>query len=238
MSRPLPRAIGGGSTARGSSSDAMRTAKQIMGGPALREAAEVYFRQGEVKAVDVPGQTVDLTLGGQSVVIPGVPHGSNYRPTVGDIVWVFSFGNVLLVFDRIGAFGPSVISTASSAFVDTSQTRSSTSYGDLSTVGPQLTCSVSPSGRLLVQVSCWAESNVAGDGALMGIALSGANVAPADDREAQVVYIGTANSLVAASKVTLITGLNPGNTTVTAKYKSLFGGAAEFTLRHLWVLPL
>lgn len=222
---------------RGESADVDRTARAVKGDKPVRSYT-LERRQGEIKAVNVAAATVDLTLGGDTVVIPGVRHVSNYRPSVNDTCWVDVMGPDLLALDRIGAFGPSVISTASSAFVDTSQTRSSTSYGDLSTVGPQLTCSVSPSGRLLVQVSCWAESNVAGDGALMGIALSGANVAPADDREAQVVYIGTANSLVAASKVTLITGLNPGNTTVTAKYKSLFGGAAEFTLRHLWVLPL
>lgn len=222
---------------RGESADVDRTARAVRGDKPVRSYT-LERRQGEIKAVNVAAATVDLTLGGDTVVIPGVRHVSNYRPSVNDTCWVDVMGPDLLALDRIGAFGPSVISTAAAAFVDTSQTRSSTSYGDLSTVGPQLTCSVSPSGRLLVQVSAWINSNVAGDGGTMGIALSGANVSSADDREAQVVYIGTANSLAAASKVTLITGLNPGNTTVTAKYKSLFGGSAEFTLRHLWVLPL
>lgn len=208
-----------------------------MGGPSLREASEVYFRQGEVKAVNIAAQTCDITLGGQAVVIPGVPHNSNYRPTVGDIVWVFSFGNILIVNDRIGAFGPSVISGAQSQYVDIRELRSSTTYGDLSTFGPQLTAPVSPSGRLLVQVSAWAE-NSGGDGAAMGLSLSGANVSSADDREALVVYIGQVNTLVCASKVVLMTGLNPGNTTVTCKYKSLFGASAGFRIRHLWVLPL
>ncbi len=219
------------------SADVDRTARAVKGDEPVRSYT-LERRQGTIVAVDVPNARVDLTLGGDSIVIPGVAHVSNYRPQIGDTCWVDVNGPDLLALDRIGAFGPSVISTAGSAFVTTSQTRSSTSYGDLSTVGPQLVTSVAPSGRLLVQVSAWIESNVAGDGGTMGISLSGANTSSADDLEAQVVYIGTANSLVAASKVTLITGLNPGNTTVTAKYKSLFGGAAEFTLRHLWALPL
>lgn len=220
--------------------DVDRAARQIAGGPskALLDSFDLGIRQGQVTAIDVPNQRCDITLGGDAVVIPAVAHVSNYRPSVNDVVWVFTIGSDLLVFDRVGAFGPSVIATAASAFVTADQTRSSTSYGDLSTVGPQLTCSVSPSGRLLVQVSAWCESSVVGDGAAMGISASGANSWSADDLEAQVVYIGTANTLVAASKVTLVTGLNPGNTTVTAKYKSLFGGTARFRVRHLWVLPL
>lgn len=195
-------------------------------------------RQGVVVAVNNTAQTVDVQLGGDSTTIPGVATLSNYRATVGDTCWVDVNGPDLLAIDRAGAFGPSVIATAASAKVSTSQTRSSTSYGDLSTVGPSVNVSISPSGRLLVQVSAWVQSNVAGDGGGMGVALSGANTSSADDTEAQIVYIGTANSLVAASKVTLITGLTPGSTTVTAKYRSLFGGSAEFNLRHLWALPL
>jgi hypothetical protein len=92
---------------------------------------------------------------------------------------------------------------------------------------------------LLVQVSAWISTDAAGDGGAMGVALSGANTLSADDREAQVVYIGSADSLVCASKITLITGLNPGSTTVTAKYRALQGVAtARFELRHLWALPL
>lgn len=216
-----------------------RTAKQILGGPSLREAEPVYLRQGEVKAVSVAAQTVDITLGGQSVVIPGVPHNSNYRPTVGDIIWVKSFGNVLLVEDRIGPFGPSVIATAATDFVNTEESRTSSSYGNLSTSGPSVTVSVSPSGLLLVQVSAWIIMDTNTNGGAMGLELSGANVWSASDLEAEVHVIGLTNALGAASKVTLIEGLAPGSTTVTAKYRSTTNGSSvSFSLRHLWAIPL
>lgn len=200
-------------------------------------------RQGVVVAVNNSAQTVDVQLGGDtSTTIPGVATLSNYRAKVGDTCWVDINGPDMLAIDRMGAFGPSVISDAVSAFIDTQESRSSTNYGDLATPGPAATVSISPSGRLLVQVSCWLEANVGKGGGVMGIELSGANSRSTDDREAFLVHGDWTSTdgfvQICASKVTLITGLLPGETTVTAKYKSVSGSSINFELRHLWVLPL
>lgn len=233
----------------GQSADVDRTARTIKGDEPVRSPT-LERRQGKIVAVDVANAKVDLTLGGDTVVIPGVSHISNYRPQVDDTVWVDVNGPDLLALDRIGALGPSVIDTAASAEVTTAQTRTSTSYGDLSTVGPSVQVSVSPSGRLLVQVFAWVEAIVDGSAAVggaMGIALSGANTLSASDSEALIIFLdlicGVAiagNTTVGASKTAFLSGLNPGLTTITAKYRSIGTGGdpVEFGLRQLWALPL
>lgn len=221
-------------------SDPDRTARAITGrsDEAVR-APTAELRQGVVQAVNVPAARVDVTLGGDSTSIPGVAHLSNYRPTVNDTCWVLVNGPDLLVLDRTAALGPSVVSTAAAGTVLGTETRTSTTPGDLATVGPALTCSVSPSGRLLVQLSAWCENLESGSaGAGMSCALTGANTVGTSSEEELVSYIGTGNALIAASKVNLYTGLNPGQTTVTAKYRAVQGGEAAFRNRHVWVLPL
>lgn len=218
-----------------------RTARQITAGPskALLESFDLGIRQGQVQAVDVINQKVDITLGGGDVTIPAVSHASNYRPHVNDVVWVLTIGNDLLVYDRVGAFGPSIFSTASASFVLTEQARTSSSYGDLATVGPTATVDVSPSGVLLVQVSCWMIMDTNTNGGAMGLELSGANSLSPSDLEAEVFVFGLTNAVGASSKVTLIYGLSPGATTITTKYRSTTGGSScSFSLRHLWALPL
>lgn len=228
----------------GQSADVDRTARTIKGDEPVRSPT-LERRQGKIVAVDVVNSKIDVTLGGNSVVIPGVAHVSNYRPAVGDTVWVDVNGPDLLALDRVGSFGPSVIATAASASVDTEQTRTSESFGDLSTVGPSVTVDVSPSGRLLVQVSAYIfVYQPVGDnvhGGAVGVALSGANTLSPTDREAilyQVSTVGDHQSIFNASKVTLYSGLNAGSTTVRAKYRCTNLGDAEFSLRHIWALPL
>lgn len=248
MTRPVQRATSTTRT-RTSGLDVDRTARAIAGGASLLDYPELGMRQGQVVAVDVPNSTVDITLGGDPTVIPGVKHNSNYRPAVNDVIWVFSLGNDLLVFDRVGAFGPSVIDTVAAGTVAAAQSRTSTSYGDLSTVGPSVTVSVSPSGRVLVQVSAWVEALVDGSSAVggaMGIGATGANTLSAADDEALVVFLDIVcavavggNTSIGASQVSLITGLNPGVTTFTAKYRALVSGeTVSFYNRRLWALPL
>ncbi len=228
-----------------------RTARAVKG--ADNEAVQtpgIDLRQGVVVAVNNAAGTVDVALGGDTAVIPGVKHTSNYRPTINDTVQVIVKGGDLYCIDRLSNDGPSVISGAASANVFTVQSRTSTSYGDLATVGPSMQVNISPSGRLLVQVSTRIECIVDGSdaaGGAMGVALTGANVASPADNEAVIGFLdlvcGVAiagNSTICASMATLLTGLNPGLTTVTAKYRSAGSGGTTVTFwdRQLWAVPL
>lgn len=236
MTTPLRPALELGPSGR-SIPDVNRTARAIMR-PTLLEAPTLNIRQGQVKAVNVAAQRADITLGGGDVVVTGVAHGSNYRPAVNDVVWVFTFGTDLLIYDRVGAFGPSVVQDAAEAVIGTVESRTSTAFGNLTTVGPTLTAVVSPSGRMLIGVGAACAANVAAEGGFMGVQLSGANTLPPVAESCLANYTGTAQSYVAASKVGLYTGLTPGATTVQAKYATIFGGSVSWARRQVWVLPL
>jgi hypothetical protein len=215
------------------------TAKAIKGDD-LIEASTLSLRQGQVVTVNVVADTVDITLGGDPTVIKNVKKISNYRATVNDVVFVLVNGPDLFVLDRIGAFGPSVISTAATNVVSAVESRSSATFGNLTTVGPTLSVNISPSGRLLLGVCCACTSNVSGEGGIMGFFLSGANTTTGvNGWEAFFNYTGTINSYVSATKVSLLTGMTPGTTQIQAKYCNINGlGSVSFAGRALWAVPL
>lgn len=128
---------------------------------------------------------------------------------------------------------------------------SSAAYADLTEfTGPQVTVTVRASGRLTVfgiaqyQPVAPKTSVQAGQ---ISIALSGANTLAAGAtgspfyslEQLQVVpSSGTIQQLMAAPVVTAatLTGLNPGVTTLTMKYLSVFGDAIQFIFPSLVVI--
>lgn len=117
--------------------------------------------------------------------------------------------------------------------IATDQSTTSTTYGDLATVGPQVTITVGASGMAL---AIWGAGiyNAAAV-KMMGIAVSGANtIAPSDSdgiRNDNAAFIGKQQGHK------LFTGLTPGSTTFTAKYRTA-AGTANFFERILTVIPL
>lgn len=123
------------------------------------------------------------------------------------------------------------------AYVATTQTTTSTSYTDLATAGPAVTVTVGTSGIVLVSISSVINNNTGGFDGFMGFALSGANTMTAQDKYSirHVVY---ANNYVNQFGATfLLTGLTPGSTVFTSKYKT-GGNTASFGERHLSAIPL
>lgn len=207
------------------------------------QGAELLLRQAVVVGVDVPNGRCTVAIGGDTDnPVPGVKHLSNYRPKVDDSCWILVNGYDLLVLDRTTNLGPSVISDAmSSTVVATEFTTSSAFWTPLS--GPMLSgISVSPSGRLLLQVSALLYNLTSGNyGALMGVNLVHTAMdfsVPPIETSSQIVYGTAANAAVAASKVILYTGLPAGLYNAQAQYLSLGGGGAQFQYRHIWALPL
>lgn len=221
-----------------------RLAKSVIGDTPT-EMPSLILRLGEVKATDPINGKVDITLGGASgaELIPGVRHLSNYRPQVDDPVWVLVSGPDLLVIDRTSIQGPSVISDANSAAVDTEQTRTSTAWGDLATVGPQIPgVNISPSGKLLISWSAWMSNDNSAGGALMGVQLTqtfGGTYTRAPDQiySAMVNKIGSGKPISGQYSM-IMTGVPAGKYTITCKYAVYGSGTARYRWRWLSVIPL
>jgi hypothetical protein len=110
----------------------------------------------------------------------------------------------------------------------TSETTASASYVDLATVGPSVTVTVGADGILLVGWGCHT-SPAAGENGWMSLALSGANTLAASDD-----YTWGGGVLLIGGTTRCFTGLTPGATTITAKYRSDGSHSHTFLRRHLW----
>lgn len=222
------------------------TARSILGEDQSRTPT-LELRQGVVTATDLANARCTVILGGGDTAIPTVAFLSNYKPTVGDTCWVLVNGPDLLALDRDGKFGSAAYAGLKSVTVDNWEHRTSTSYGDLTTFGPQVVTTVPASGQLLVQISGYIRTLDAyyQDGGAISFSLSGANTLAASDRNMLSAWVshGDQGNYVlvenTSSRVVLLTGLNPGQTTVTVKYKSWRADTdVGFQYRSLWVLPL
>lgn len=120
----------------------------------------------------------------------------------------------------------------SSAAVNTLETTTSTSYTDLTTVGPSVTLVTGTTA--IVALSAGMRHSVA-DVAYMGVAVSGAStIAAADTQAAEVV--GT--STITGALIFKITGLTAGSNTFKARYRTP-SGTATYQNRNItvWALP-
>lgn len=115
--------------------------------------------------------------------------------------------------------------------VNTSETTTSTSYVDLATV-QSCTVVVGSSGLLLVGWGAQMSNSVTG-GAYCVPALSGANTYAASDND--LLY--TASATVGIGKSKLFTGLTPGSTTITLKFR-VDATTGTFLRRVVWAVPL
>jgi hypothetical protein len=102
--------------------------------------------------------------------------------------------------------------------VATSESTTSLTYTDLATPGPAVTVTVPASGKALEILTSALHGSTGGATAFMGVAVSGATAVAATDAQALEV---AGNNEVRASATVLLTGLNPGSNTFTAKYKEL-----------------
>lgn len=207
------------------------------------QAPTLLLRMGEIKAVHYETGLIDLTLGGAGgdELVVGVPHLSNYRPQLNEACWVLVNGKDLLALDRTSIKGPSVISDASSVLILTEGTRTATSFGNLATIGPAAPTAVNPSGRLMVQMSCFMSNDNSAGGAVMGVEIrkdDGTHTRAPEVQYAQIVNKAGAGKQFCASHVAWFKELPPGLYTVTAKYACLGTGTARFRNRVVTAIPL
>lgn len=118
--------------------------------------------------------------------------------------------------------------------VSTSQTTTSATYTDLTTVGPQKT--VATGVLALVFWSANTTNSVAQEASLMSVAVSGATTIAGSDGYALCVRGPISPQTQSACQFRAF-ALTPGNNTFTAKYRAN-GGTATFTERRMTVIAL
>lgn len=141
-----------------------------------------------------------------------------------------------------GIITPDILATgASTSTVATSQDTISDTYTNLSTAGPAVTLNIGANGLALVIITAELSQNTSTNYAAMSFAVSGATTLAADNSRALYAkYNSTGNvNSDRFSFAILLTGLSPGSTTFTSKYRRIGGsGTATFTSRDINVIPL
>ena len=126
--------------------------------------------------------------------------------------------------------------TPSSATVATSQTTTSTSYTDLTTVGPQVT--ITTGSVALVYIGCNISNSTIGAGSLMSYGVTSATTMLAADNWC-LMWDGSAyaSGLARLGVWHFVSNLVPGSNIFTAKYK-VHTGTGTFLDRELIVYPV
>jgi hypothetical protein len=102
------------------------------------------------------------------------------------------------------------------AAIATQESTASTTYADLATVGPAATVTVNT--KVKVTLSCEMFNGGAANN-FMSVALSGANTLAAADANALRFNLSSGSATFLASRVVYLSGLTPGSTVFTAKYR-------------------
>lgn len=120
--------------------------------------------------------------------------------------------------------------------IDTSQTRTLSTYGDLATVGPTVTLTTGTSA--VIFITAQQSTDATGSHAKSSYAISGATTSAADNARALVLDGIQLNSGYRAGTVDFRTDLTAGSNTFTMKYASDGTNTASFASRILIVIPL
>jgi hypothetical protein len=219
------------------------------------------YRQGVIVAFDSVTGANTVTVGGVNLTdLPMLNTSEVLLMTPGAVVGIMVVGSTYAILGRLAIPNTADAGTAlaaiatQSASVTTPETTASSSFGDLATTGPTLTnVSVGPSGRMLVMISCQAQADVPtgtgikSSGCVMSFDLSGATTVGANEVNALHAFLaysaGAATApaftlRASATRVALLTGLNPGLHTLVAKYRSFSSNTVTFSNRNLTSLAL
>lgn len=135
---------------------------------------------------------------------------------------------------RVAAHSASL--TPGSDYIAGQELSTSTSYIDLTTVGPSVTTTIGPSGMALVCLYADLANTAAGAQTYMSFAVSGATTVAASDSRSLMNSSG-ANYHSNLGATFLETGLTPGSNTFRAKYRTN-AGTSGWANRRIIVVPL
>jgi predicted secreted protein len=123
--------------------------------------------------------------------------------------------------------------------VATGQTTTSTTYTDLTTVGPAVTVHLEPGQKCEVIIYSRSSGDAPTTGARMSYAVSGAETIAAATREAANDYTESDNTTgVPGQKSSIFQATTGGTYTFTAKYRRLNATTATFADRRIIAKPL
>ena len=147
---------------------------------------------------------------------------------LGQLVDYITQSGIPIPVTQIVGFSGFTAKTAS--IVSATETRTSSTFGDLTTVGPTL--SGLPDGQYLLLYGCtsWIGTVGAGKGANMSVQVNSASATTADQTVSQV---GNPVSVMVARTKTL----NGGGNTITAKYAST-DNVATASFSDRWLIAL
>lgn len=122
-----------------------------------------------------------------------------------------------------------------SAAIAASESTTSATYTNLTTVGPDVTVTTGP--RALALFTAGITNSVADAASLMSVEVSGATSITADDAWALCLRGPVSPSTQLAANFKLFTGLTPGSHTFRMKYRA-GANTASFVVRELAVMAL
>lgn len=123
------------------------------------------------------------------------------------------------------------------AQVDTAETTTSiASFGDLATVGPAVTVTVSATA--IVMWGARISNGTGGGGGEVSWGITGASSLPAPNGHTLRLLSSNAGEAQQVSKVNYQAAITPGSNTFTLKYTTPTGGTGTFQFRDILVLPL
>lgn len=213
-----------------------RIANKVRGTDDITQAPGITRHKGHVVSVQSDG-TATVTIDGDPRPVADTHSDANYVPKAGDDVELEVQGGDTTIIGMYGTTPTVYRGIAAATPVTADETISGGSYGDVTTPGPSASVTVTSSGRLMVIVSCTMTITDNNDGGFMSFALSGANTRSPSDDSALQFKPKVSGTYFRASYVEMLTGLTPGATTVTAKYKT-DGADVTFKDRKLQAIPL
>jgi len=241
--------------------------ERLFAPPLASPSQDMRYRQGVILAfnqitlqntVQVGGsQFTDLPIlgvGESTLLAPGAVVGvisvlSERGVATWAIVGRMVIPNTTDAFNAISLLSSSIVTAA----IETQESTSTSSYVDLTTVGPSVTVTVKQTGRILLILSCqiqWIDGDPAdGRGGEVTVDMTGANVIGTATNEGPIrltnfngVNAGTSMSLQGTyTQAVVVSGLNAGATTIKMMYKARPAGEAttvDFGRRSITVITL
>lgn len=182
-----------------------------------------------VSSVDVNGNATCITPGSTLTVTTGT---LNVDTTTLQtrVTGTCGVGATIVAISSTGSVTCDGPYTPVAATVNTAQTTVSTTYADLTTVGPSVTLTVPASGAVMVTLTA-AVTPTNNNSAFVGLAIDG--TVPANDNQA-LAMTSTFGQSTATYRVTTTAGSH----TFKAVYRVTGGAAATFAARNIVVTPL
>lgn len=199
----------------------MGTVKKVIGGSLSTDAIKARAKEKSQVSADLAISSPRIIT--RASTLEKTPVSKRLAPTLDRMV------NRLEIVERTPQIG---FPQADEDLVPDAHATTSTAYIDLLSFGPTLTIDVTESGKLYVCVSALIIPAPNEQGR-MSAELSGDNSVPASSTRCLL-----ASTTHQGSYWVWFEGLEEGQTTVTAKYRTTSGGFAQFSNRSIIAIPI